>query len=103
VSRAELIWFRLKFPHDLDQAAVLAALASFSGLPHPTRLVFDLLAGRSGITHHLAISPKATETVLGSLRAAIPSLRLDVIEPGTASASPPGALADVTGHGSYPH
>ncbi len=80
MSRAELIWFRLRFPRDLSQEAVLAALASFSGLPHPTRLVFDLTAWRDGITHHLAISPKAAETVLGNLRAAIPSLRLDTME-----------------------
>ena len=81
MRQAELTWFRLKFPNDLSQEAVIAALASFSGLPHPTRLVFDLTASRPGITHHLAISPKAAETVLGSLRAAIPSLRLDRVEP----------------------
>ncbi|HTC71849.1 MAG TPA: hypothetical protein VK655_03100 [Solirubrobacteraceae bacterium] len=81
MRRDELTWFRLRFPRDLSQEAVLAALASFSGLPHPTRLIFDLIAGHDGITHHLAISPKAAETVLGNLRAAIPSLRLDTIEP----------------------
>jgi hypothetical protein len=81
MRRGDLTWFRLRFPRDLSQEAVLAALASFSGLPHPTRLVFDLMAEQSGITHRLAISPKAAETVLGNLRAAIPSLRLDTIEP----------------------
>ncbi len=80
MRRDDLTWFRLRFPRDLSQETVLAALASFSGLPHPTRLVFDLMAGRDGITHHLAISSKAAETVLGSLRAAIPSLRLDRVE-----------------------
>jgi hypothetical protein len=81
MRQAELSWFRQRFPRDLDQAAVLAALASFSGLPHPTRLVFDLSAGHDGITHHLATNRRAVETVLGHLRAAIPSLRLDPIEP----------------------
>jgi hypothetical protein len=81
MRRDELTWFRLRFPRDLSQEAVLAALASFSGLPHPTRLIFDLIAGHDGITHRLAMSPKAAETVLGNLRAAIPSLRLDTIEP----------------------
>lgn len=81
MRRGELTWFRLRFPRDLSQEAVLAALASFSGLPHPTRLVFDLTAWRDGITHHLAMSPKIAETVLGNLRAAIPSLRLDRVEP----------------------
>jgi hypothetical protein len=80
MNRAKLTWFRLRFPRDLSQEAVLAALASFSGVPYPTRLVFDLSATRAGIAHRLAVSPKAAETVLGSLRAAIPSLRLDQTE-----------------------
>jgi Type IV secretion-system coupling protein DNA-binding domain len=79
--RPELIWFRLKFPHDLSQDAVLAALSAFSGVSHNTRLVFDLTATKHGIEHRLAVSSTAAETVLGSLRAAIPSLRLDQIEP----------------------
>jgi hypothetical protein len=78
--RAELTYYRLSFPSDLDEGAVLAALASFSGVPHPTKLVFGLSATREGIAHHLAVSPKAAETVLGNLRAAIPSLRLDQTE-----------------------
>ena len=80
---AGLNYYRLSFPRDLSQDAVLAALASFSGVPYPTRLVFELSATREGITHHLAVSSKAAETVLGSLRAAIPSLRLDKIEAPT--------------------
>ncbi len=78
--RPELNYYRLSFPRDLSQDAVLAALASFSGVPHATRLVFELSATSVGITHQLGISPKATEGVLGNLRAAIPSLRLDKID-----------------------
>src|SRR6202035_5791896 len=78
--RAGLTYYRLSFPRDLTQEAVLAALASFSGVPYHTRLVFDLSATQEGIAHHLAVSPKVAETVLGSLRAAIPSLRLDEVE-----------------------
>ncbi len=80
MRRAELKYYRLSFPRDLTQDAVLAALASFSGVPYPTKLVFELSATKDGITHHLAVSSKATESVLGSLRAAIPSLRLDQAE-----------------------
>jgi hypothetical protein len=80
VIRAGLTHFRLSFPRDLSQDAVLAALSSLSGVPHPTRLVFDLYATRQGISHYLAVSSPATESVLGSLRAAIPSLRLDQVE-----------------------
>jgi hypothetical protein len=83
MKRAGLHYYRLSFPRDLSQEAVLAALASFSGVPYPTRLVFELSATRAGIIHHLAVSPKAAESVLGSLRAAIPSLRLDRTEPPT--------------------
>jgi hypothetical protein len=79
--RAELIHYRLRFPDDLSQEAVLAALASFSGASYFTRLVFELSATRQGISHWLAVSPKAVETVLGNLRAAIPSLRLDQADP----------------------
>src|ERR1700691_1639967 len=81
MKQTELTWFRLRFPRDLTSDAVLAALSAFSGVSHNTRLVFDLSATEAGIEHRLAVSPKATESVLGSLRAAIPSLRLDKTEP----------------------
>ena len=81
MNRPDLIWFQLKFPHDLSQDAVLAALSAFSGVSYNTRLVFDLSATERGIVHRLAVSSTAAETVLGSLRAAIPSLRLDRAEP----------------------
>src|SRR6202167_3744508 len=80
MKQTELTWFRLRFPRDLTSDAVLAALSAFSGVSHNTRLVFDLSATEAGIEHRLAVSPKATESVLGSLRAAIPSLRLDKID-----------------------
>lgn len=81
MSHAELTWFQLRFPHDLSEDGVLAALSAFSGLPHNTRLVFDLSATRDGITHRLAVSSYAADSVTGALRAAVPSLRLDMIEP----------------------
>lgn len=80
MRRAELNWFRLGFPHDLTTDACLAALASFSGIPHPTRLIFDLEATADGITHRLAISSEAADLMAAVLRAAVPSLRLDEIE-----------------------
>jgi len=76
MKRAELIWYRLSFPRDLTQEAVLAALASFSGLPAPSRLVIEVSASQEGIEHHLGTPQALTETVTGALRAAIPSLRL---------------------------
>ena len=79
--RQELTWFRLRFPRDLDQSAVLAALSAFSGVSSGTRLVFDLTATASGIEHRLAVSPSAADVVTAGLRAAIPSLRLDSTKP----------------------
>jgi hypothetical protein len=80
MTQTELTWFQLRFPHDLSQDAVLAALSAFSGVSSGTRLVFDLSATNGGIEHRLAVSPSATEIVTAGLRAAIPSLRLDSIE-----------------------
>lgn len=82
-----LTYYRLSFPRDLTKDAVLAALASFSGLPHPTRLVFELSATQEGIAHYLATNPKAIDSVLSCLRAAIPSLQLDETTPPTHNAS----------------
>jgi hypothetical protein len=80
MKRAELTWFRLGFPHDLSPDAVTAALASFSGVPHTARLVFDLAADSHGITHRLAVTAPHADIVTGGLRAAVPSLRLDTID-----------------------
>lgn len=87
MKRTELTWFQLRFPRDLDAEAVIAALSACSGVPHAARLIFSLFATEHGIEHRLALSPSALEVVTGSLRAAIPSLRLDVIKPPTDSFS----------------
>lgn len=80
IRRYKLDWFQLKFPRDLTQDSVLAALSAFSGVTHGVRLVFDLSATADGITHRLGVSPAATDAVTGNLRAAIPSLRLQPID-----------------------
>jgi Type IV secretion-system coupling protein DNA-binding domain len=80
MSRTELDWFQLRFPRDLEQADALAALSVFSGVPSRAQIVLDLLATDKGITHRLAVTPAATETVTAALRAAIPSLRLQATD-----------------------
>lgn len=80
MSRADLTWFKLGFPSDLTTGATLAALASLSGSAHGTRLVFNLSATQQGITHRLAVTPEAADTLSAALRGAIPSLRLDQID-----------------------
>lgn len=85
MSRASFTWFRLRFPRELDSDAAIAALSACSGLPHPSRLVFSLSASKAGIEHRLAVTTPAVETVTASLRAAMPSLRLEQIDAPTAS------------------
>ena len=80
MSEPELTTYRLRFPWDVTEDAVLAALSSFCGVAHGTRLVFDLAASNEGIEHRLRVSPRAAEVVTGGLRAALPSLRLDEID-----------------------
>jgi hypothetical protein len=75
----QLNWFQLRFPRELSEDAVLAALAVFSGLPSRTRVVLELDANGAGIRHRLGVSPSDTEAVTANLRAAVPSLRLQPI------------------------
>lgn len=79
MNRTKLTWFQLRFPRDLDQDAVLAALSTFSGLPSRARLALELQADSSGITHRLGVNPKDADAMTANLRAAIPSLRLQPI------------------------
>lgn len=81
MTRGALTWFALRFPRELDEAAVMAALSACVGLPHPARLIFSLAATDKGITHWLAVSADAADIVTAVLRAAMPSLRLDPIDP----------------------
>jgi hypothetical protein len=81
MRQAELTTYRLSFPRDVTEDGVLAALSAFSGVAYGTRLVFELIASEDGIEHRLSISSRAADVVTGGLRAALPSLRLDEIEP----------------------
>ncbi len=76
MSLTKLNWFQLRFPRDLDQESVLAALAAFSGVPSRTRIVLELHADHAGIRHQLGVWSRDVESVTATLRAAIPSLRL---------------------------
>jgi len=79
MKRADLTWWRLRFPDGLTDATVVAALSALSGVSHRTRLVFDLSADHAGIEHRLGVTANAADIALADLRAAIPSLRLDEI------------------------
>jgi hypothetical protein len=86
MNLAKLNWSQLRFPRDLDQEGVLAALAAFSGAPSRARIVLELHADHAGIRHRLGVRSCDTESVTATLRAAIPSLRLTP----TDWQSPPG-------------
>ena len=81
MKHRNLNWFCLKFPRELDEAAVIDALTVFSGVSHQTRLILDVTATEAGIGHYLAVTGPSTETVAASLRAAAPSLRLTADDP----------------------
>ena len=80
MTRANLAWYRLRFPRDLDLDAVQSALSAFSGLPYHARIILDLSATSAGTTHRLGISRRDTESVLAHLRAAVPSLRTEPLK-----------------------
>lgn len=77
MKAAKLAWFQLRFPRDVTIEAVMSVLTSLSGAPHSARVIFDLEANASGITHRLAITPGHEAILMAALRAAIPSLRVD--------------------------
>jgi hypothetical protein len=79
VTRTALDWFDLRFPRDLEQTDVLAALNVFSGVPSRARLALELTATEDGISHRLAVTPDTAETVAAALRAAIPSLHMAAV------------------------
>lgn len=79
----ELDWFDLRFPRDLEEDDMAAALNAFSGVPSRARIALQLTADDNGITHCLAVTPQDAATVTAALRAAIPSLRMEAAETPT--------------------
>jgi hypothetical protein len=80
-------WFELRWPRDVAPEQITAALSSLAGLPHGARLVIEVAADESGITHRLAIAAAVSGTVAAALRAAIPSLRLTPVDAPAPKAS----------------
>jgi hypothetical protein len=76
----ELDWFDLRFPRDLEEGDMVAALNAFSGVPSRARIALQLLADDNGIAHRLAVTPQDAATVMAALRAAIPSLHMEAAE-----------------------
>jgi hypothetical protein len=84
VWRRELVVYRLRFPRGLKADQVVSWLAT---LPPPGRgplgrppLALDIVAGDGGIEHRLAIPESNAEALTAQLQAALPGIRLEVLE-----------------------
>lgn len=82
---SKLHWYKLRFPRDLKEDAVIAVLSALSGVDARTRLVFRLSATSAGIEHQIGVSAPSADSVTAELRAAIPSLHYEQIESGDMS------------------
>jgi hypothetical protein len=79
---------RLHFGRDLTPDAVSAVLDAVAGLSSGASLIFDLSADHAGIAHYLHTDRSTLETLRGSFRAALPSLRLEPVETPPVPAGP---------------
>jgi hypothetical protein len=68
---------RLQFGRDVRPEAVIALLDHIAGLHQFTTVALDLHADHDGITHYLQAERATLETLRGSLRAVLPSVRLE--------------------------
>lgn len=91
--RRELVAYRLRFPRGLKVAQLVAWLSS---LPPWSRSAmssvgFEVIATAAGIEHRLLIHSSRVESSLAQLQAALPGLRLELLEGD--GAAPPVDLA----------
>jgi hypothetical protein len=77
--------FRLHFPLDLREEAVVAVLRALAGLPHGRpfvfrSLVFEVMSTDNQIGHYLQVPRSWAESVRAQLAASIPGLRLEPLD-----------------------
>lgn len=77
--------FRLHFPSDLHEDAVVAVLRALAGLPHGRplifrSLVFEVTSRQDRIEHHLHVPRSWAESVRAQLAVTIPGLRLEPLD-----------------------
>jgi hypothetical protein len=70
----------LEFPRSLDLPGLQAALGTFSGLPTSTAVVFEFVAEPDRLQHYLVVGQQYRGFIEPALRAAIPGLRLTLVE-----------------------
>jgi hypothetical protein len=71
---------RLHFGRDVTPEAVVAFLDAVAGLHRHASVVLDVRADHAGISHYLSSDRATLDTLRGSARALLPSLRLEPVE-----------------------
>ena len=73
---------RLHFGRDVTPEAVVAFLDAIAGLHGHASVVLDVRADHHGISHHLSSDQATLDTLRGTARALLSSLRLEPVEAG---------------------
>lgn len=76
----------LQFGRDVTPESVLNVATRLSGLHRAVLVVLEVRASARGIEHHLSSDKATLDTLRGSLRALLPSLRVDPVDSETTPA-----------------
>src|SRR6266508_4829579 len=76
-ERAAFQTVQLHFGRDVTPEAMTGVVDCISGLHMAARVVLDVQSNHAGIRHYLHSDQATLETLRGSLRAVLPSLRLE--------------------------
>ncbi len=71
----------LRFGRDVSSEAVVAWLERVAGLHRGVTVLLDVCADSDGISHYLHADQATLDTLRGSVRAVLPSLRLEPVAP----------------------
>jgi hypothetical protein len=74
--RADRVRLTLRFPVGLEPLRAFAALDALSGLPHTTELTIEIVAHEHSIAHFLLAPASVRSSVVSTMTAVIPSLRV---------------------------
>jgi hypothetical protein len=81
-ERRAILTVELQFGRDLTPEVMSSVVNRLSGLHTGARVVLDVHANHDGIKHYLHSDQATIETLRGSLRSVLASLRLTAIKPG---------------------
>ncbi len=75
----------LRFGTDVSENAVWGVLGCISGLPTSARVMLELVGDADGIRHYVRAEPGTIGILRAHLRGLLPGVRLEPVEPATAS------------------